>query len=352
MAPTGIGNVGIYEFKIADLIPEGSIVKEGDYVAKLDRTEATGKLKDLESDLQKTQSEYDRAKLDTSLDLSKSREELRNMKSSVEEKKILLEQSKYEPPATIRQAKLDLEKADRSYAQNLEDYKLKSKIAKAKILEVAVTLEQKIRKKDKFIEMLDKFDIMAPKSGMLIYAKSWRGYKQTVGSKISIWNPTVATLPYLDTMLSNTYINEVDISKIKKNQKVNISIDAFPDKKFNGKIIEIANVGEQLPKTDAKVFEVSILVEKSDPVLRPSMTTSNSILTSSYDNVLFIPLECVHSTDKTNFVYKVNGSKIVKQKVTLGSANENEIIVNKGLKEGDKLYLTIPENSDKLSFKE
>jgi len=124
-------------------------------------------------------------------------------------------------------------------------------------------------------------------------------------------------------------------------------VDAFPDKSFTGVVNEVANIGEQLPNTDAKVFEVIIKLNESDPIIRPSMTTSNSIITKTFENVLFIPLETVHTNDSLPFVYKKNN---VKQIVVLGESNENEIIVEAGLSEGEKIMLSVPEEPEKFRF--
>jgi len=124
-------------------------------------------------------------------------------------------------------------------------------------------------------------------------------------------------------------------------------VDAFPEKEYIGKVFEVANIGEQLPNTDAKVFEVVIKVNGTDPILRPSMTTSNQIVTATFNDVIFLPLEAIHVEDSIPFVYKKNGTK---QVIILGESNENEIIVEQGLKESDRLLLTVPENPEKFKL--
>ena len=144
-----------------------------------------------------------------------------------------------------------------------------------------------------------------------------------------------------------TYVNEIDISKLNKGQKVNIGVDAFPEKKFTGEVVEVANIGQQLPNTDAKVFEVRIELNERDTILRPSMTTSNMVITKVLDSVLFIPLEAVHANDSLTYVYTRDGRK---QVVVLSESNENHIVVDMGLKKGDKLYLSNPENPENFKY--
>src|SRR5690606_2594225 len=99
-------------------------------------------------------------------------------------------------------------------------------------------------------------------------------------STMSSWDNVVATLPNLNEMISKTYVNEIDISKVKTGQKVQIGVDAFPDRKYTGEVTEVANIGEQMRNSNAKVFEVRIRVNEFDSILRPAMTTKNTIITS------------------------------------------------------------------------
>jgi hypothetical protein len=147
-------------------------------------------------------------------------------------------------------------------------------------------------------------------------------------------------------MKSRTYVNEIDISKVKVGQAVEIGVDAFPDRDYTGVVTEVANIGEQMRNSNAKVFEVIIEVNESDSILRPAMTTKNMIITDVIDSVLYIPIESIHSNDSLSYVYK--GSR--KQQVILGKANENEIIIRAGLEEGDDIYLVPPEGAMEYSL--
>ena len=334
-------NIRIGNIKIQDLIPEGTVVKEGEYVATLDRSEADNNLKDVMDEVEQRMSDYTKTKLDTTIQLRNLRDDLINLEFNMEEAKIKLEQSKFEPPATIRQAEIDLDKAERAYQQAKQNYILKVQQAKADMRQVSIELAKEQRRQQEMKDLLDKFIIRAPSGGMVIYHREWNGQKRKVGSTINGWDLTVATLPDLNSMISKTYVNEIDISKINKGQKVEVGVDAFPGKKYTGEVIDVANIGEQLPNTDAKVFEVVIKINESDPILRPSMTTSNVIMIKEYEDVIHLPLEAVHADDSLTFVYRKNGTK---QLVLLGEANENEVIIEKGVEEGEKIYLSLPSN--------
>ncbi|TVR73352.1 MAG: HlyD family efflux transporter periplasmic adaptor subunit [Marinilabiliales bacterium] len=337
-------NLRIGNIRIQDLIPEGTVVDSGDYVALLDRSESDNTLKDMEDALERAEAQFTRTQLDTTITLSNLRDELINLHYTVEERRLTLEQSKFEPPATIRQAEINLDRAERGLEQAKQNYQLRIQQAREDMNEASINLAQQRRRYQEMLDVLEKFEIRAPKSGMVIYHREWSGQRRTVGSNISPWDLTVATLPDLSSMLSRTYVNEIDVSKVRAGQRVRVGVDAFPERAYTGEIISVANVGEQLPNTDARVFEVLIRINEYDPILRPAMTTSNIIITQTFDDVHYIPLEAINLSDSIPIVYKRDGTK---QIVVLGSANENHVIVEHGLTENERIYLTIPENPDR-----
>jgi len=189
--------VRLNQIKIQDLVPEGTIVDSGQYVATLDRGEITTRMIAVKDELEKQKTNFLKAQLDTTIQQRDLRELLMTYSSDLEEKQIALDQSKYEPPATIRQAQLDLEKAKRTLENANKTYQLKLQQCQATIREATINLESQVRILEEIEKVADKFVINAPKKGMVIYAKEWNGQKRKVGSSISQWDLTIATLPDL-----------------------------------------------------------------------------------------------------------------------------------------------------------
>jgi len=349
---TGPGNaqtINVYQTKIASIVPEGQVVKEGDVIAELDRGPVAAKLSDVTLNLQKAAAQYTSAQLDSALNLSTAREDIRTAEYTLEEKKLAKEQAQYEAPTIKRQAEIDYEKAQRAFDQSKVNYQTKLKQAIAKMAEVGADRDRQANQLKIIQDVMASFTVKAPAPGMVIYVREWSGKKKGVGSQWNPWDPTVATLPDLTQMESEAYINEVDVRKVAVGQKVSIALDADPTKKLSGIVSSVANVGEQRPNQDSKVFEVKITVTQSDTTLRPGMTTSNSIETASVDHVLSVPLEAVASENGLSFVYKRDGSHVIKQQIETGVMNDNEIVVKRGLQKGDKVLLVPP--ADKASLK-
>ena len=342
------GNIRAIDLKILDIVPEGTTVTEGDYIAQLDKTSYDNTLKDELENLKTLQKNLEIKILDTAVVLTNLRDDIKNQNFAVEEAEIILEQSKFEPPAIIRKAKINLSKEQRTLEQKKKSYKLRSAQTLTEIKNEKILLAKGTILVNDLQVFLGQFTIIAPASGMVIYKKDWNGVKRKVGSTINPYDRVIATLPDLSSMISKTYVDEIEISKVKIGQQVNINVDALPEKGFTGKVISISNIGEQLSNSDSKMFEVQIRVSGSDPSLRPSMTTGNKIIIETFNDVDFIPIECVQAgADSIPFVFARNGTK---QIVLLGKSNEKDVIVEQGLETGSLIYLIPPEESQKFKL--
>lgn len=350
VGPQNARQAGEFQFKIATIIPEGTIVKEGDVVATLDRSTIMQRMTDLGLAMQKADAVYQQAALDTTLNLSKAREDMRTAALTLEEQKLARDQSQFEAPSVKRQAEIAYEKAFRALRQDSVDFKTKTAQAVAKMREVGTDLTRQRNQLQIMTEVVDQYTVKAPAAGMVIYVRSWDGKKQGVGSTISPWEPTIATLPDLSKMESVTYVNEIDVRKLAIGQPATLTLDADPTKKLKGKVTEVANSGEQRPNSDAKVFEVVVDIEAPDTTLRPGMTTGNAVATFATRNVLHVPLEAVLTEQGVPFVYRRDGGGITKQEVERGMMNDEAVVITRGLAENDEVLLSPPADRDKLKM--
>jgi HlyD family secretion protein len=341
------GEVRAADLRIQDIVPEGTLVQEGDYVAQLDRSQFENTLKDILDRLEVMQKDIDMVVLDTAVTLASYRDDIQNQKYIVEADSITLRNSKYESLNIIRQAEINYDQSKRTMGQRKKRYVLALATAKYRINRQKLMFSRMVKRRKDYEDLLASFTITAPASGMVIYKKDFRGKRKT-GSMVNSFDRIVATLPDLTSMMSRVFISEIDISKVKPGQQASIVVDAFPKKSFNGKVATVANVGEKLPNTDSKVFEVLIKIEENDPLFRPTMTTGNKIVLETYNNVTYLPSECVHAgEDSIPFVYTKRGTR---QVVLLGAANEKNVIIERGIYPGETIFIAVPENPEKFQL--
>lgn len=342
-------NLRIYELTITHLIEEGTLVDSGDYVATLDHTAVEEQIKLAQDEMDKTLSEYEDSKIDSNLNLSNQRDVIVNSRLDQAEKKIIMDESVYESPSIQKKAVMDLDKAKRKFEQEQKAYGLKIKQEDNKVDRKYINYRQILERLQELQKLFSSLEITAPKSGILTYFKFPWGEIIKTGSKVGPYNSVIATIPEMTNLISRTYINEIDISKVKVGQNVKIGIDAFPEKQLTGQVIAVANIGQAMPNSDAKVFEVKIKIFGKDKELKPSMTTSNAIEAGTFTDTLMVASDAVFENDSMKFVY-VGRDNPVKQIVWLADENENNVLVKKGLKAGDLVWLTEPANASELKL--
>ncbi len=343
MGPQEARNFRVKKFTIEKLVPEGTVVEKGDFIASLDQSEMFEKLEEKRLDLEQYQAQFEQVQLDTSLILREERDNIKNLKFTVQEQELILEQSQFEPPAIVERNRQQLEKAKRDLSQARERYTMKKLQEGARMKEIGSKYAEHKERVQRMEEILEEFEIVAPEDGMVIYRK-YKRKKVEEGTQISSWKPVIVKLPDLNSIHSITQVNEVDIRKIEKGMPVEIVMDAMPEKQYQGTITHIGNVGQSRSNSDSKVFEVIVGFDNFDPDLRPTMTTSQKILADKMEDVLQVPMKAIHvENDSINFVYTAAGKK---QEVMLGENNSENVIIELGLEEGQKIHLIKPDWED------
>jgi multidrug efflux pump subunit AcrA (membrane-fusion protein) len=335
----------LWDMQIKDLIPEGSIVKKGDYVALLDQ----GRIKQLKENngeaLKRMLFNFSDSKIDSAVDLVALRNGIDQFSYDLTNRKIELEQAVYESPAFQRKAQMAYERILRQM-----DARVRSYIMTQKALRIQVSREEdKVKEltlKDKNYQIaFDAARITAPQDGMLIYGRTYgRGgsRKLTIGSSVSMQNPVIATLPDLSVLASETYVEEIYISKIKIGDSVRVYIDALKNQLKVGVISNISNVGQEMSGFESKVFKVIIRISSDNKRIKPAMTTNNEIIISKEPNVMVIPRSALFSDGPDQFVYLKEFGRVSTRNVECGNQNEKFVVIKSGLKEGDKILLNKP----------
>jgi HlyD family secretion protein len=337
----------LWDMQIKDLMPEGSIVKKGDYVALLDQ----GRIKQLkennEATLKRLIFNYNDEKIDSAVALVEMRNSIEQFVFDLKYKKIEMEQSVYESPAYQRKAQMAYERACRQLDAKIRYYQMTQKSLRILVNRLETQIEEFTAKDVKYQLAFDEARITAPKDGMLIYGRTFgRGgsRKLTIGSYVSMQNPVIATLPDLSVLVSETYVEEIYISKIKVGDSSRVHIDALKNQEKVGVISNISNVGQEMTGFESKVFKVNIRISSDNKKIKPAMTTNNEIIISRESNVLVIPRSALFKDGVRQFVYLKEFGGVTERNLECGSQNEKFVVVKSGLNVGDKILLNKPAN--------
>ncbi|MCE5252428.1 HlyD family efflux transporter periplasmic adaptor subunit [bacterium] len=331
--------------KITKIIDDGTEVAEGDTVIVFDPSEVQKAIIDANAELEIAKAELEKQKAVQDSKIQELEADLKVFEISHQISQIELELTTYESDVKKKEIRLTLEQAKISLDKAQDEIENQKNIHKEEQHQSELKIKQLVSNLAEANVTLKNLVIISRSAGVAIIRKNWStGNKCQVGDQVWSGMPLI-DLPDLRELKTETEINEVDISKIKLNQKVDIQLDAFSDTVYTGKVIEIAALAkykDEEKKSKVKIFPVRILIEGTSKNLMPGITVSCKIIVDTIDNVLFIPLEAIIKDQNKDFVYLKNGDSYKKTEVKVGVANNDFIIVEKGLEEGDVIALSDP----------
>ena len=226
--------------------------------------------------------------------------------------------------STLRYQKLNLEKLREMRKAQEQRTQLQLDIAKTQLDQTSMTTEQEqvVSEQSKIIaeagllrnessletekERLDWTTIRAPISGTITTLELEEGEIVTSGRSAFSQSPPLMTISDLSQMVVKTYINEVDMEKLKMDQLAEIASDTYKGRIYQGRVIEISPIGVE--RDNIISFEIMIEVIDSPPELRPGMSTDVDIITYEEKAVLLVPIEAVQGETTVTATAQVGAS--------------------------------------------
>lgn len=336
--------------KIIKIIDDGTEVVKGDTVIIFDPSEVGKVIEQSKNELAIARAELEKNKAEQASKLEELESNFKITEISHRISEINFELAEYEAEVTKKEIELKLKKAKISLAKAKGEILNTKKIQHEELQQSLLKIEQLKNRLKEATDALKSLTIISPASGIAILTKNWStNNKWQVGDQTWSGNPMI-NLPDLSQIISTVKINEIDISKIRSLQKVEIKLDAYSDTVFSAQVTKIANLAESKNGKDKiKVFPVETLIEGTSPKLLPGMTVSCKIMIDEIKNELLIPADALYSEKNQHWVYLKAGSSFKKKTVNIGSSNSDYVIIKEGLKEGDQLALSdpFPENESK-----
>lgn len=206
------------------------------------------------------------------------------------------------------QAQLESAKSDLSYQeQNFERQKtLHDKghisdndfeLARLSYQQAKATYNQRIQSVKTARTNLGYATITSPIDGIILTRAVEEG--QTVASSFS--TPTLFTIAKdLTDMRVIADIDEADIGGVCEGQRVNFTVDAFPDDVFEGRVTQVRQ--EATTESSVVTYEVVISAPNPELKLKPGLTANVTIITKEVQNVLAVPVAALSFTPNENLL--------------------------------------------------
>ena len=194
-------------------------------------------------------------------------------------------------------------------------------------------------------EQLARTEVRADVAGIVVYRDVFFGSerrKPQVGDQV--WaNQPLLILPDVSRMIVETRVRETDVHKVVADQQVRVGVEAFPGLELTGRVTLVGTLAEEEhDRRSSKFFRVTVEVAQTDPRLRPGMTARVEILVEERPKALYVPLDAVFEREGRDVCYLVSRGGIEPRDVTLGPSNQDFVVIEKGLREGQRVSLVDP----------
>ncbi len=179
--------------------------------------------------------------------------------------------------------------------------------------------------------------LTAPISGVIASVSTQEG--ETVAAGLNA--PVFVTIIDLTRLQVDAFVDEVDIGKVRVGQKAVFTVDSFPAREFEGKVVAIypkAVIQENVVNYDTVID----ITSPYDGLLKPDMTASVTILLEARQGVLALPTEAVKREKGKTLVYVTENGRAEPRGVKTGWKDGPWIEIAGGLKEGETVLLTAP----------
>jgi HlyD family secretion protein len=300
-------------------VEEGQIVKEGDFLLKLDSTQY------------EANAERDRA-----LILS-YRAQLIEAEARLEKDKNIYERQKrlYDEQLISR--------------EQLEMAKAQHDISRAQHRAILYQINHAKASLESSLDNLNKTTYNSPMDGIITSLRVEEGEIALIGT---MNNPGTVLMAIADlsVMEIEVEVDETDVVGVELGQSAEVRVDALPEQTIEGKVTEIGSSAIQklTSSQESKDFKVTVTLENPPRELKPGLSASADIITDEKKDVLAVPISSLVLREKDEEgekkkeeegVYVVTENRVKFQPVKKGILGEMMIEITEGLKEGQQIVV-------------
>ena len=190
---------------------------------------------------------------------------------------------------------------------------------------------------------LANLEIKATHDGLFVYKKNWYNEDPAVGDAI-FSGQTIGELPNTSQMQASLYALEGESSGLKVGLKAQIFLDAYPDKPFDGEVIQVDSLAQPKDKeSPVSYFHFTVKLDKTVVhLMKPGRQVKARVNVLKTQPLLSIPSQSLFQENDKYWVFVKDGSGFKKREVILGNRNLNRTEIKSGLIEEEIIALTKP----------
>ncbi|MEE3371322.1 MAG: efflux RND transporter periplasmic adaptor subunit [Planctomycetota bacterium] len=236
----------------------------------------------------------------------------------------------------------DVETTHRAVEQSVNDGISKAAEALAIKEEAEQTAKKEKERLEHFQKQLENCKIYAPHDGMVVWARRDRRRGEISEGAMVYERQRLMTLPNLKRMKVETRVHEAVLDQVRPGLTVSVSVDAFPNRTYNGVVDKVAVIPEDggwLSGGSTKTYKTTVRITEDVESLKPGMTAVANIHVDSLPNVLAVPVQAVVQVDRNTWCYVNTGRGAQRKDIVPGRSNDKFVHIEQGLTEGDVVIL-------------
>lgn len=247
----------------------------------------------------------------------------------------------------------EAEKLRSDYQESVRDLdrikaKNRSELAKAeaKLASASATYQNQVDQLEKINQQIENCTIIATQPGLVVYAGSdnpMRDRRIEEGAEV-FERQEIIKIPNTTSMLAKARIHETVIARIKEGQKAFITAESLPDKTYQGVVKKVGILPDSQDRwrnPDLKVYQTDLSIQGDTSELKPGMTAQARIIISELRGVLQVPVQAVETRGKESYCFLMTPKGPERRQIVTGEYNDKFIEIKEGLKEGDKVALSM-----------
>lgn len=375
---------------ILDLIPEGSVVKKGDFLCQLDdsllREELTERKIQVATDnanviqaesllesAKRKRNEYEQGnfaqelnKLIAAVNIAREKE---NRAAEVAVNSLKLSRKGYVTKSQLQADVFAAKAAKEELDLAIEEKRIYEEFTKARIMaelgseikqQEAIlqaskyTLELSKQREAEFERQVAECRIVAPQDGTLVYANESDRRDSSIvieeGATIRDGQP-IFYLPDPNNMQVNAKVNDSKINKVELGQRVEVRVDTDPETPIAGVVSRVSAFPLPRRYYQAPIeYEVFIDITEQSPLIRGGLRAKVEIFVEKQANAVMAPVSSLVLNGADYFVIIKSESGIETRKVEVGSNNETYVVINEGLEAGENVLVDADNYRDQVEF--
>jgi HlyD family secretion protein len=255
----------------------------------------------------------------------------------------------YEFPKEAEKLLSDYNEANRELERIEAGARSKLAQAQAKLSSKEATYSLEKERLEKWRKQLAACTIKAPVPGQVVYSSSMMDSWQRRNNPIEVGaeireRQKIISIPDASEMKVEIKIHETWVDKVQPGMQARITIAAFPDKAFTGKVLKKAPLAdpEEWLNPDLKVYSTDVSIDGTHDFLKTGMSAKVEIVIEELKNVISVPVQTVVNRNSKKVCYVMSSKEPKQREVETGLFNDNFVEIKSGLAEGEKVLLNPP----------